>query len=91
MHSDDRAFGALHVTRAAALRIPHDLSVVSIDEHPLAEYSDLTTVRQDPRAQGEIAARTVCAAIAGQEVPLATVMPTVRVRRGSTARAEPRP
>ena len=67
--------------------MPEDLSVVSIDDHPLSEYMDLTTVRQRPREQGEIAARTVIAAIDGREVDPAVLVPTVLVPRGSTARA----
>lgn len=87
VHSDDMAFGALHVIRDAGLRVPEDLSIVSIDDHPLSEYMDLTTVRQRPREQGEIAARTVIAAIDGREVDPAVLVPTVLVPRGSTARA----
>lgn len=85
VHSDDLAFGALAVARRAGLRVPEDLSVVSIDDHPVSATLDLTTVRQDPRAQGEIAARTVSAAVRGERVEPAVLVPTVLVPRGSTA------
>lgn len=45
--SDEMAFGAIHVARRAGLRVPQDLSVVGFDDHDLARYVDLTTIRQD--------------------------------------------
>lgn len=54
--SDEVAFGAMQGLRALGLRVPEDVSVVGIDDHPLAEVMGLTTVRQDVAAQGELAA-----------------------------------
>lgn len=84
-HSDDLAFGALRVLRRAGLRVPDDMSVVGIDDHPLAECFELTTVRQDPRLQGELAARALVGALRSEPVEPATLVPTVLVPRGSTA------
>lgn len=84
VHSDEMAFGALHVARRAGLSIPADLSVVSIDDHPVSRTLDLTTVRQDARRQGQIAAEAAAAAISGGPVERAVLVPTVLVPRGST-------
>ncbi|MDO7868371.1 LacI family DNA-binding transcriptional regulator [Nocardioides jiangxiensis] len=54
--SDEIAFGALQGARAAGLSVPGDVSIVGIDDHPLAEVMGLTTVRQDVAGQGERAA-----------------------------------
>lgn len=54
--SDEIAFGALEGARHLGLRVPEDVSIVGIDDHPLAELMGLTTVRQDVAAQGTLAA-----------------------------------
>ncbi|HEV7950757.1 MAG TPA: substrate-binding domain-containing protein, partial [Glaciihabitans sp.] len=41
--------------RDCGLRVPHDLSVVGIDDHELANFFGLTTVAQFPAEQGRIA------------------------------------
>jgi DNA-binding LacI/PurR family transcriptional regulator len=51
VHSDEMALGALATARAAGLDVPQDLSLVSVDDHPLAAVFDLTTFRQDVKAQ----------------------------------------
>lgn len=84
-HSDEMAFGALQTLRRAGLRVPQDVSVIGIDDHPVSSLLDLTTVRQDPRAQGVAAARTVCASVRGDTVDPAVLVPTRLVPRGSTA------
>jgi DNA-binding LacI/PurR family transcriptional regulator len=83
-HSDEIAFGALRTVRQAGLRIPQDISVVGVDDHPLAAQLDLTTIGQDVVKQGELAARMVIDALSGQPV-VSTVLPTRLVPRGSTA------
>ncbi|MCA1781589.1 MAG: LacI family DNA-binding transcriptional regulator [Dermatophilaceae bacterium] len=45
--SDEIAFGVHMAARERDLRIPGDVSIVGIDDHPLAGLFDLTTVRQD--------------------------------------------
>jgi LacI family repressor for deo operon, udp, cdd, tsx, nupC, and nupG len=83
-HSDEIAFGALRTLRRARLRVPEDVSVIGIDDHPHADILDLTTVHQDVRRQGELAARLVVALIGGDAVERATVLPTQLMPRGST-------
>ena len=48
--------------------------------------ADLTTVRQDVRRQGELAARLLVDGLAGREQAAATVLPTQLVIRGTTGR-----
>ena len=60
--------------------------MVGIDDHPLAEALDLTTVHQDVRRQGELAARLLVDALAGRETDESTILPTRLVVRGSTGR-----
>jgi DNA-binding LacI/PurR family transcriptional regulator len=67
------------------LRVPHDMSIVGFDDHELAALVDLTTVSQGVHAQGATAARQVLAALAGEEAPRASILPTQLVVRGSTA------
>jgi LacI family transcriptional regulator, repressor for deo operon, udp, cdd, tsx, nupC, and nupG len=83
-HSDEVALGAIRTLRRAGLRVPEDMSVVGIDDHPLAELTDLTTVAQPVRAQGETAGRMLLSLLAGAPAPSVTT-PTRLVIRSSTA------
>jgi DNA-binding LacI/PurR family transcriptional regulator len=85
-HSDELAIGALHTIRRAGLDTPRDISVVGIDDHPLSEQLDLTTVRQDVREQGRMAARMLLDGLAGLDQAPWTVLPTRLVIRGTTGR-----
>jgi LacI family transcriptional regulator, repressor for deo operon, udp, cdd, tsx, nupC, and nupG len=51
--SDEIAFGVHMAARERDLRIPRDVSIIGIDDHPLAGLFSLTTVRQDIMEQGE--------------------------------------
>ncbi|MFP5322410.1 MAG: LacI family DNA-binding transcriptional regulator [Acidimicrobiia bacterium] len=55
--SDEMAMGAVRAAAVAGRRVPDDLSVVGFDGHEVAEVLDLTTVRQQPSAQGATAGR----------------------------------
>ena len=66
-HSDEVALGAIRTIRRAGLRVPEDISVIGIDDHPLAELTDLTTVRQPVYEQGMLAARMVLGLLRGEE------------------------
>jgi len=63
--SDEMAVGIMLAARDFGLRVPEDLSVVGIDGHELAETFGLTTVSQDPRGQGRLAAATALALLEG--------------------------
>lgn len=84
-HSDEMALGAMRTIRRAGLRVPEDISVIGIDDHPLAELTDLTTVRQPVRDQGIRAAHLVLALLRGEQADPAQRLPTRVVVRASTA------
>jgi DNA-binding LacI/PurR family transcriptional regulator len=44
--SDTQALGVMQAAREQGLRIPEDLSVIGFDDIEIAEYLDLTTIRQ---------------------------------------------
>jgi LacI family transcriptional regulator, repressor for deo operon, udp, cdd, tsx, nupC, and nupG len=91
--SDEMAMGAVLAARDRGLRIPEDLSIVGVDGHDLDELVQLTSVVQDPGAQGAAAARLLLGLIAaGQRWPHhggPVLHPFRLVERGSTA--PPRP
>ena len=84
-HSDEVALGAVRTLRRAGLRIPEDISVIGIDDHPLAALTDLTTVSQPVHAQGTLAGRMVLALLRGEDVERSVTLPTRLVIRRSTA------
>ena len=65
--SDEMAFGVLAAAFELGLRVPHDLSVIGIDDHDWSESFGLTTIRQDPYAQGRAAARAVLDSLSGAD------------------------
>jgi LacI family transcriptional regulator, repressor for deo operon, udp, cdd, tsx, nupC, and nupG len=84
-HSDEVALGAIRTIRRAGLRVPEDISVIGIDDHPLAELTDLSTVRQPVYEQGVLAAQMVLGLLRGEDVEQAITVPTQLVIRRSTA------
>ncbi|MFC3806949.1 LacI family DNA-binding transcriptional regulator [Terrabacter sp. MAHUQ-38] len=85
-HSDEVALGAVRTLRRAGLEPGRDVSVVGIDDHPLAALSDLTTVRQRPAEQGVLAGRLLLDLLDGKApTEASTTVPTELVVRGSTA------
>jgi LacI family repressor for deo operon, udp, cdd, tsx, nupC, and nupG len=54
--SDEMALGAMEVARSRGLTIPGDLSVVGVDDQPIAQYVGLTTVQRDVSAMAQTAA-----------------------------------
>jgi DNA-binding LacI/PurR family transcriptional regulator len=85
---DEIAIGTIIAARELGIRVPHELSVVGIDDHDLAEMFDLTTVRQEPSAQGRRAIQLVMGALDGHgaPAPVAELLPTtLTVRRSTTA------
>lgn len=75
--SDEMAFGALGVVRAAGLNVPRDVSFVGFDNHDLSGVMDLTTMDQDVRGQGKAAAELLLEAL--QAGSPAAVAPSVRI------------
>jgi LacI family transcriptional regulator len=86
--NDAMAIGAMRTLREAGLRIPHDISIMGMDDIVLASYVDppLTTLYQPKQEAGEQAARALIARIEGQTVePRNTVLECRLVERASTA------
>lgn len=84
-HSDELALGALRTLRRAGLRVPDDVSVIGIDDHPLSQLTDLTTIAQPVREQGVTAGRMVRALLRGEPTDRGVLLPTELIIRGTTA------
>ncbi|MDM4762056.1 LacI family DNA-binding transcriptional regulator [Galbitalea sp. SE-J8] len=82
-HSDEIALGAMRTLRRLGLDVPGDLSIVGIDDHPLAELCDLTTIGQSVAEQGRIAARMTLDLVHGRAVESATIPVALIVRRST--------
>ena len=69
--SDYLAVGAYRAAREMGLSIPADISIVSFDDFPLAQYLDppLTTFRQPLQEMGELAAARLIGLITGERTP----------------------
>ncbi|HWU46951.1 MAG TPA: LacI family DNA-binding transcriptional regulator [Humibacter sp.] len=84
--SDEMAMGAILAINDAGLRVPRDISVVGIDDHDLADSFGLTTIAQEPFAQGALAARMLLDELGGRRVRTRSVRYPVRlIERTSTA------
>ncbi|MBX7435335.1 LacI family transcriptional regulator [Mycobacterium sp. Y57] len=86
-HSDEIALGALRTLRKSGIAVPQQLSVIGVDDHPAAELSELTTVAQPVREQGQLAARRILGELDVETAAetSVTTLPTRLVIRGSTA------
>ncbi len=87
---DEIAVGAMQAIQEVGLRIPEDISVVGMDDIPLAAEvrPALTTVRVDMEALGQQATRALLHIIAGHALDRRhSVLPTHLVVRNSAAPA----
>ncbi|MBN9605246.1 MAG: LacI family DNA-binding transcriptional regulator [Actinomycetales bacterium] len=84
--SDEIAIGAIMAAGRLGIRVPQELSVVGIDDHELSEMHGLTTVRQVPREQGELAVSLALEAMSAPAPETRDVaLPITLVVRSSTA------
>jgi LacI family transcriptional regulator, repressor for deo operon, udp, cdd, tsx, nupC, and nupG len=81
VHTDEMAFGVVGALAGAGLAVPGDVSVVSIDDHPLARALRLTTVAQDVEAQATRAADLLVHAAASRAAGRAAGRPVALVPR----------
>ncbi|WP_440708295.1 LacI family DNA-binding transcriptional regulator [Herbiconiux sp. YIM B11900] len=91
--SDEVAIGVILAARELGLSVPEDLSVIGIDNHPLAELFGLTTIEQRPDLQGEQAVDRVIRQLEepGWTPPAEhTMLPSQLIIRSSTAPPRPR-
>lgn len=91
--SDQLAIGCMSGLSRLGIDVPGDVSVIGFDDIALAAYSNppLTTIRQDRRGLGRIAARRLLDGLNGRSPDEAhdapTILPVSLVERGSTAKA----
>lgn len=67
--SDELAMGAMKAVRTAGLRCPEDISIIGIDDHDLADFAGLTTIRQPVVDHGAVAARLLLRRVAEPDAP----------------------
>ena len=84
--SDEMAMGAALSIYRHGLRVPEDISVIGIDDHPMSAPFGLTTVAQNPARQGAVATSIVLDELDGRPARQGNVLlPVTLVQRGSTA------
>lgn len=84
--SDEIAVGVIEAARRAKVDVPEQLSVIGVDDHPLAEVLGITTVRQDIAEQGRLSAQMALDLVLGKDIGArAVVVPHELVVRSSTA------
>lgn len=91
--SDEVAIGVILAARELGISVPDDLSVIGIDNHPLAELFGLTSIEQRPDLQGEQAVDWVIRQLEepGWTPPKShTTLSAALIMRSSTARPRPR-
>ncbi|MFT4044383.1 MAG: LacI family DNA-binding transcriptional regulator [Gordonia sp. (in: high G+C Gram-positive bacteria)] len=66
--SDEVAIGALRTLRRAGVAVPEMMSVIAIDDHPMAELTGLTTIAQPARQMGVVAAEQIVTLLHGGTV-----------------------
>jgi DNA-binding LacI/PurR family transcriptional regulator len=84
--SDEIAVSAWRALQEHGLRVPHDMSLVGVDGHPLGELFAITTVAQDVQRQALEAARMATELVRGEALTHRVVtVGSHLVERGSTA------
>jgi len=85
--NDLMAIAGMAAAVDAGLALPDQLSIVGVDDIPLAAHvrPALTTVRQDAADWGRAAARSLVALVDGQSLPAVTLAPVTFVERSSTS------
>ncbi|MCB0117596.1 MAG: LacI family DNA-binding transcriptional regulator [Anaerolineales bacterium] len=83
--SDVQAIGVMKVARQLNIRIPEDLAVIGFDDIDMAEYVDLTTIRQHLDESGRLAAEILLARITDSNRTLQHInLPLTLVERSTT-------
>lgn len=82
--SDEVAIGALRTLRRTGVAVPEGMSVIAVDDHPMAELTGLTTIGQPARRLGTVAAEMIIA-LGHDESVEDLVLPTHLVARHTTA------
>ena len=86
--TDEMALGALWTLRRTGIAVPGQMSMIGFDDHEMAEFSDLTTIRQPVCEQAEKATAMLLDRLAGGPVGCSELeLPTRLVVRGTTGPA----
>ncbi|WP_420624959.1 LacI family DNA-binding transcriptional regulator [Candidatus Poriferisodalis sp.] len=89
-HFDELAVGVLKAAADLGVRIPDELSVIGVDDGPVAEATDLTTVRQPFSESGVEAVRLLISRLDRPSSERTVTFLDLRVvERGTTAPVEP--
>jgi DNA-binding LacI/PurR family transcriptional regulator len=91
--ADEVAIGVILAARELGISVPEELSVIGIDDHPLAEMFGLTSIAQRPDLQGAQAVDWVIRQLeepGWAPPPFHTMLPATLVIRSSTGRPRPR-
>lgn len=84
--SDVQATGVLAAAAARGVQVPRDLSVIGFDDIELSAYIGLTTVHQPLFESGQLGARLLLGAVAGEiPAPVEHPLPLTLVERSTTA------
>jgi LacI family transcriptional regulator len=86
--SDVQAIGALEAARQEGVRIPEDIAVVGFDDIELAQYAELTTMRQPMYEIGRLAMEKLIHRMKGPDTPatLTSFLPDLIIRSTCGAR-----
>jgi len=86
-YNDMQAMGAMRGARLHGLRVPHDLSIVGLDDVFLASYTDppLTTIQQPMQEMGRLAAKILLDLFSGGNPASRLIVPGKLIVRQSTA------
>jgi DNA-binding LacI/PurR family transcriptional regulator len=84
--SDTQALGVISAAHEAGLRVPEDVSVIGYDDIEIADYLELTTVRQQLLESGRLGAELLLREIGqrSEDPPSVVIHPEIVVR-GTTA------
>ena len=87
VRTDVLAIGVLRTVRAMGLRVPEDISLVSHDDVPLAQFTapPLTTVRVDYEALGKSAVEMLAAMLERKPIALSRTVHTTLIQRATVA------
>lgn len=88
-YSDSMAFGVLEAAQQCGVAVPDELSVIGFDDVELAQYFNLTTIRQPLYDTGARGAELLLELLENPETPTPQhiQLPTELVLRRTTARA----
>lgn len=85
--SDHAAVGALNALQHAGVLIPHEVKIIGFDDsiYTRIAHPSITSVRRFPERLAHAGCDALLRLIAGEQVPLETIIPVELVKRASTA------